>query len=411
VSAGRTGGGLVLLVPITFIAFADNFAQFPILSPFAVSLGAGPVLAGAILAAYSATNLVGNLAVGPVLDRWAPLRLLPPALLLTAVVLVLFAHAGTPGQLLLLRAAHGLTAAAIVPAIFVHASRTRAGPGQFSRMSRLGAGIGVAALVAPPAAGVLAAQAGTAGVYRVLAALALAGAGLSVLALSRAPASPPPAAGPVPPDAAPRASRLRGGRPLVPPGALLPSFGALALVAMMASVALLLPLQFGEAGVASPARAAGLRLGLFALAACAVMVGGARLRRDARGRHALLLAGAGLGILAAGAAALAAGGAEAGTTALIAMGAGYGLAFPGLSAAVSSRTAESLRGRAFGAFHACFSAGAILGPLLAGTAAGRAGLGAGYVPAILVAVAIGAACVAEPLRAFGAARRVVPAVD
>ncbi len=55
---------------VIFVAFFDLFIQFPIVAPYAGSLGAAPALVGIIVAAYSATNLIGNLIAGLILDRW-----------------------------------------------------------------------------------------------------------------------------------------------------------------------------------------------------------------------------------------------------------------------------------------------------------------------------------------------------
>ena len=55
---------------VVFAAFFDLFVQFPTIAPYAESLGASAALVGVIVAAYSFTNLFGNLGAGYVLDRW-----------------------------------------------------------------------------------------------------------------------------------------------------------------------------------------------------------------------------------------------------------------------------------------------------------------------------------------------------
>ncbi len=54
----------VWLYLFMFVAFFDLHAQYPILSPFALSLGAAPSFIGFILGMYSITHLPGNLIAG-----------------------------------------------------------------------------------------------------------------------------------------------------------------------------------------------------------------------------------------------------------------------------------------------------------------------------------------------------------
>ena len=55
---------------VVLAAFFDLFVQFPTIAPHAEQLGASAALVGFIVAAYSFTNLFGNLGAGFILDRW-----------------------------------------------------------------------------------------------------------------------------------------------------------------------------------------------------------------------------------------------------------------------------------------------------------------------------------------------------
>ena len=46
---------------VVLVGFFDTFAQFPVVAPYARSLGAAPDAVGLVVAVYSATNLIGNL--------------------------------------------------------------------------------------------------------------------------------------------------------------------------------------------------------------------------------------------------------------------------------------------------------------------------------------------------------------
>ena len=52
------------------VAFLDLFIQFPVVAPYARSIGASASLVGLIVGIYSATNLVGNLLVVGQRQRW-----------------------------------------------------------------------------------------------------------------------------------------------------------------------------------------------------------------------------------------------------------------------------------------------------------------------------------------------------
>ena len=59
---------------IVFVSFLDLFSQFPIVAPYARSLGAGPLLIGVSVATYDVANLLGNLVTPILLARWGSKR-------------------------------------------------------------------------------------------------------------------------------------------------------------------------------------------------------------------------------------------------------------------------------------------------------------------------------------------------
>ena len=76
---------------IVFVSFLNRFSQFPIVAPYARSLGAGPLLIGVSVATYDVANLLGNLVTPILLARWGSKRplvfgalamLMAPAILL-----------------------------------------------------------------------------------------------------------------------------------------------------------------------------------------------------------------------------------------------------------------------------------------------------------------------------------------
>ncbi|GMK39844.1 hypothetical protein PCCS19_28990 [Paenibacillus sp. CCS19] len=106
----------VWLYLFLFIAFFDLHAQYPILTPFAVSLGAAPSFIGLMMGIYSITHLPGNLIAGVGVDRFGSRLFIVLSLLLAGVVLLLQAHVANPWQLLALRSVSGFVLAFLSPA-------------------------------------------------------------------------------------------------------------------------------------------------------------------------------------------------------------------------------------------------------------------------------------------------------
>lgn len=106
----------VWLYLFLFVAFFDLHAQYPMLTPFAVSLGAAPSFIGLVMGMYSLTHLPGNLIAGVAVDRFGS-RLFISASLIGAGILLLFqARVTDPWQLLYIRSISGFVLAFLSPA-------------------------------------------------------------------------------------------------------------------------------------------------------------------------------------------------------------------------------------------------------------------------------------------------------
>ena len=140
---------------VVLAAFFDLFMQFPIMAPHARDLGASATLVGVIVAAYSVTNLVGNLGAGFVLDRWGRRRPMILGLAITALAVLSYAFVRSPEQLLAVRAIHGIGAAALTPGAFAIIGDRAATEQRGRAMALAGAMIAVPAMIGPPAAGLL----------------------------------------------------------------------------------------------------------------------------------------------------------------------------------------------------------------------------------------------------------------
>lgn len=152
-----------------FLAFFDLHAQYPILTPFAISLGAGPAFIGWMMGMYSLTHLPGNLLAGVLVDRNGSRRYIVFALTAAGIILLLQAHAQLPWHLLLLRAASGFALAFLSPACMTLLASLSSNPvTQGKYMSGHGIIHTLASVVSPAAGAFIVAKAGYSGTFSTL---------------------------------------------------------------------------------------------------------------------------------------------------------------------------------------------------------------------------------------------------
>jgi MFS family permease len=106
----------VWLYLFSFVAVFDLHAQYPILTPFAVSIGAAPSFIGLMMGMYSITHLPGNLIAGVGIDRYGSRIFIMLSLLLAGGILLLQSRVTDPWQLLTLRSISGFVLAFLSPA-------------------------------------------------------------------------------------------------------------------------------------------------------------------------------------------------------------------------------------------------------------------------------------------------------
>ena len=99
-----------------FIAFFDLHAQYPILTPFALSLGAAPAFIGWMMGIYALTHIPGNILAGHGVDRHGSKRYVIFSLIAGGVILLVQSKVTEPWQLLALRSLSGFVLAFLSPA-------------------------------------------------------------------------------------------------------------------------------------------------------------------------------------------------------------------------------------------------------------------------------------------------------
>jgi len=336
---------------VVFAAFFDLFVQFPTIAPYAESLGASAALVGVIVAAYSFTNLFGNLGAGYVLDRWG--RRTPMLLGMAITVIAVFSYSlvQTPEQMMAARAVHGIGAAVLAPGAFSIIGDRTAADRWGHAMGITGALIAVAALIGPPAAGILRDIWGANVVFYVDSAFIVITL-IAFLIIAR-DGSPSVSDGESDPHDA------TGGDDARRNPALWSAYAAaFAITVGIGALVTHLPLMLEEQG--ETAARSGYSFGIYALVAMLVMASPISRAGDRYGRFGPMMLG--LVGIAIGLALLGVlegyGGVVAG---MAVFGLGYGLVFPAATALVASATGADRRGMAFGVFYAVYSFGVVVG--------------------------------------------------
>ena len=370
---------------VVFVAFLDLYMQLPVMATFAASLGASATMAGVIVGAYSASNILGNLVAGLLLDLTSRRRVVVVGMALTAATLFAYGFVSSPAALLGLRLAHGLAAGALTPGAFAMlGDRARAGHAQ--TMGASGALIAVAAIAGFPLSAIIQGIGGYEWVFRA-SGLAMLGAMAVFAVLARDAPKTPPERAAAASQAAPR-SPLRD--------AVLGMIYAVVLAMTYCIGALIghLPIAIEDAGFEPASRWSGTAFFVFAVVAAVIMATPAQRSLDGKSRSLAIalglalisVSGAGLALAALG------GGAPFALALMVAMmgafGLGFGFLFPSLGAAVSER-GGGRRGIAFGIFYAIYSLGVFIGSSASGAAAETLGAAAPFaVSAIIAALAL-----------------------
>nr|WP_280521459.1 MFS transporter [Paenibacillus mangrovi] len=169
-----------------FLAFFDLHAQYPILTPFAVSLGAAPVFIGWMMGIYALTHLPGNLIAGTVIDRHGSRRYIIFSLVSAGIVLLLQSQVHYPWQLLVLRSISGFVLAFLSPAcLTLLASLSSDKVTQGKLMSGHGVVHTLASVVSPAAGAFIVAKAGYSTTFQSLGWLLIATGVMAIFSVPR----------------------------------------------------------------------------------------------------------------------------------------------------------------------------------------------------------------------------------
>ncbi len=166
---GRALKTALWLYLFMFVAFFDLHAQYPILTPFALSLGAAPTFIGWMMGVYSLTHLPGNVIAGYWVDRRGSKPFIVASLIGAGLLLVLQSRVTDPWQLLCIRSVSGFVLAFLSPACL--SMLAKLGKNR-TQQGKLMAGNGLvhtlASVVSPAAGAALVAKVGFTASFTVL---------------------------------------------------------------------------------------------------------------------------------------------------------------------------------------------------------------------------------------------------
>jgi MFS family permease len=152
-----------------FIALFDLHAQYPILSPFALSLGAVPSFIGLIMGMYSITHIPGNILAGFGIDRYGSKIFIIFSLFIAGILLLIQSKVTNPWELLAIRSISGFILAFLSPACLAFLAKLGKNEVQ---QGNLMAGNGIvqtmASILSPAAGAILVAEIGFTATFTLL---------------------------------------------------------------------------------------------------------------------------------------------------------------------------------------------------------------------------------------------------
>lgn len=335
---------------IVFFSFFDLFSQLPVMSPFALSLGATPFLVGLVVGMYSFSNTIGNIISGFMTDKRGPFLILVLGLFASALSLFLYAFVAGPMSLLGVRFVHGFMEGLIVPAAFTFLANRAEESKRGKSVAISGAFVGLAAIIGPAYGGIVAAKTSTPFIMTVNGGIMMLLAILTFFVLRSFTY--------VPKQPSKGADNFRVKYLFQHPGMVRAFAGAFFLMFSQGVLALVLPLKVESLGFDT--KTTGLLLSTFGVVAILIFLLPINRIFD-RVRPVVTLA---FGITLMGLSMLFLSQVEELNYLYIAMsiyGAGFAFLFPSINSLLIDSSSPEFRGKAYGYFYAFFSIGVVAG--------------------------------------------------
>ena len=338
---------------LLIVAFIDMFSQLPVIAPFASSLGATPVIVGAVIGVYSFSNMLGNVLSGIWVDKFGPKRILASSMILAGVLVFFYTYVTNPTQLLAIRFFHGFAAGFIVPAAFAAIGRNYDSGTNGKKMSHSGAAIGIAAIIGPAMGAILAGKLGIEWLFYIVSVSMILIGLISVVLIK-----PPPVV-----LQKSNKHEVVGFSFIKNPTIQFAYISIFLLLLMQGLLTYAMPLKVEELGLKQ--EMTGIYLSIFGIVAILVFILPSNRVFDRLNNQTLMF----LGLFTIALSILGLGLSTSSITVLLAMvfyGIGFALLFPSTSTTIMKETESQNQGKAFGIFYACFSLGVISGSFIAG---------------------------------------------
>ncbi|WIV20601.1 MFS transporter [Paenibacillus polygoni] len=343
----------LIVYSIVFFSFIDLFAQLPVMSTFAASVGASTFIVGFVVGLYSLTNTAGNVLSGILTDKIGPFKLLMAGLVLTSCTLLLYYFVESPAFLIIVRIFHGFVAGLIVPAAFTFSANTTINNEQGKKVAFTGTFVGLAAIIGPAFSGIMASKTSVPFVFTCIAVLGLILAVLSAIFLRKYKVS----------KTEKEVNVHTSAGSFFNIGVIKAYCGAFFLMFSQGVIAYLLPLHVQTLGYDS--RLSGTLLSTFGIIAVLMFVLPTNRIFD-RVAPSVTMA-IGMGLLGISQMLIS----QSTTTLALYIvlglyGIGFALLFPSINTMLIRATTAELRGKAYGYFYAFFSLGVVAGSSVLG---------------------------------------------
>lgn len=343
----------VILYLVIVICFLDLFIQLPIITPFALELGASEFTAGIVVAMYSLFNMAGNIAGGFLSDKFGRRNTLLFGMIMQVFFVLIYTMTPSIAILLGVRAIHGFSSGLLTPASFSLIADISRKSAIGKSMALTGVAIGTAAIVGPAAGGIISSTVSYEMVYFILSGVYVFGTLLTFFGIRESSTD----------ESRTRHAATPFKELLLRPSLNVAYISSFTLMIAQGTLAFGLPIKTGILGL--EASMTGMMLSVFGVTA--IIVFATPINKIYSRYKSESLVAAGILILSASMILLHFA-PSSGFVFLVMViyGFGFGFIFPSMNKIIAEHSEMNERGKANGIFYSYFSLGSVAGSVLAG---------------------------------------------
>lgn len=343
----------IILYLVIVICFLDLFIQLPIITPFALELGASEFMAGIVVAMYSLFNMVGNIAGGYMSDKFGRRNTLLFGMIMQIFFVLIYTTTPSIGILLAVRAIHGFSSGLLTPAAFSLIADISRKSAIGKSMALTGVAIGTAAILGPAAGGIISSTVSYEMVYYILSGVYVFGTILTFFGIKESSTD----------DSRTHHAATPFKELLLRPSLNVAYISSFTLMIAQGTLAFGLPIKTGLLGL--EASMTGIMLSVFGITAIIVFASPINKIYTLYKSENLV----GIGILILSGSMMLLHFAPSAVFIFIVMvmyGFGFGFIFPSMNKIIAEHSEMNERGKANGIFYSYFSLGSVAGSVIAG---------------------------------------------